>query len=62
MTDWGLMATIKKTRIPNTGTLVFSLLFDVLESISECTYLLFRQSACIEAAMHTAMVYSKVSE
>ena len=29
MTDWGLMATIKKTRIPNTGTLVFSLLFDV---------------------------------
>lgn len=56
------MTTIKKTRIPNTGTLVFSLLFDVLESISECTYLLFRQSACIEAAMHTAMVYSKVSE
>ena len=46
MTDWGLMATIKKTRIPNTGTLVFSLLFDVLESISEYTYLLFRQSAC----------------
>ena len=40
MTNWGLMTTIKKTRIPNTGTLVFSLLFDVLESISECTYLL----------------------
>ena len=46
MTDWGVMTTIKKMRIPNTGTLVFSLLFDVLESISECTYLLF-QTVCL---------------
>lgn len=46
MTDWGLMTTIKKNEDSEYRNPRFSLLFNVFESISEYTYLLFRQSAC----------------
>ena len=59
MTDWGLMTTIKKTRIPNIGTLVF--LYCLL-SLFLNTHIYFSDSLLVEAVMHTAMVYSKVSE